>query len=776
MKKIYSRVLLRRVFTAELTSIALRIETKFMDLGSLLPKKEKSKSESFWSVVIEPRSVQAAVWRIVGEKAEIVGRSLSVSWELSEDLITATDSVLTSAMQELADSDPDPEKTVFGVVSSWVVNGQIAEEHLEQIRQLCSELSLKPAGFVVLSEAISNIVKSEEGSPLSGVVLGVSKDNLELSIFKLGSLLGSTEVARSISVVEDVAEGLTRFADNKSIPSRFLLYDGKEGELEEVRQELIKANWDDYEKIKFLHTPHIEIITPDRKLDAVSLAGAVDIANVTSLMGEETHEVTPTDESESGTPADDNVESIQPEDLGFALGTDITHAMNSPEVNILSSQPEESRDVGDIVAPESRDTQNHVSPIIKPSFFSRIHTKLMSILPQRKVKINKGRSNFSNATKALSIGGVLLVLVLVGAFAAWWYYPKATVTLFLTTNKLDERVSITIDREATSPDFDQAILPGTVVSTTINGEKSRQTTGTKTVGERATGEITLYRVGTGVDLPANTVIDGPGGLSFTLDESVSVASGSAATPGKSTVPVSAESIGSDYNLASGTTFVVDSYSLSDIEAKNDTAFSGGSSREISAVGEEDLENLRKDLEDELKSKALDSLKSELAKSDCTKCTLIPESYSAKDSSTKFSSKVGDEATSVSLTLEQDVQMLAVNQDDLVAFAKGLLNDRIPDGYVLRNDQIAVSFEFNGESDGVYKLTAMISANLLTEVDTESISDSIAGKYPQLAEDYLVKNIPGFARAQIVLKPRLRGRLGTLPHISKNIEIEISADR
>ncbi len=299
-----------------------------MDLGSLLQKKDKAKVESFWSVIIEPRSVQAAVWRIVGEKAEIVSRSVPAAWELSDELITSTDSVLTSAMQDLSDDDPDPEKTVFGVVSSWVVNGQIEETHLEEIRQVCSELSLKPAGFVVLSEAISNLVKSEEGSPLSGVILGVSKDTLELSIFKLGNLLGSTEIARSISVAEDVAEGLTRFADSKSIPSRFLLYGGKEGELEEIRQELIKANWDDYEKIKFLHTPHIEIITPDRKLDAVSLAGAVDIANVSMLVREtetidEEEKLSESNLSEN----DDNVESIQPEELGFALGADITHAI-----------------------------------------------------------------------------------------------------------------------------------------------------------------------------------------------------------------------------------------------------------------------------------------------------------------------------------------------------------------------------------------------------------------------------------------------------------------
>ena len=72
-------------------------------------------------------------------------------------------------------------------------------------------------------------------------------------------------------LIDDLTEGLVRLKPTETLPSRFILYDGKEGELEEARQSLLKFNWDDFEKFKFLHTPKIETVNPDKKIEAVSL-------------------------------------------------------------------------------------------------------------------------------------------------------------------------------------------------------------------------------------------------------------------------------------------------------------------------------------------------------------------------------------------------------------------------------------------------------------------------------------------------------------------------
>jgi len=69
---------------------------------------------------------------------------------------------------------------------------------------------------------------------------------------------------------------------------------------------------------------------------------------------------------------------------------------------------------------------------------------------------------------------------------------------------------------------------------------------------------------------------------------------------------------------------------------------------------------------------------------------------------------------------------------------------------------------------------LFKANLLPEVKPEEIAAAIKGKYQKFAEDYLT-SIRGFTRAVIVIKPKLPGKLRTLPRIGSRIDVIISAE-
>ena len=68
-----------------------------------------------------------------------------------------------------------------------------------------------------------------------------------------------------------------------------IVFDGKGGELEEAKEELMKSNWETGPdsiggtKMKFLHTPKAEILESSRKVLATSLAGASEIGNATTI-------------------------------------------------------------------------------------------------------------------------------------------------------------------------------------------------------------------------------------------------------------------------------------------------------------------------------------------------------------------------------------------------------------------------------------------------------------------------------------------------------------
>ena len=191
-----------------------------MALKDLLTTSKKSDaSEYYWSVVIEPGWVQAGIWTIVEKEASVAALSPVAAWETEDDLIGAADTALSSAVQNLPEEAGEPSKTVFGVSSSWVSEGKIKDEYLEKIKTICTKLSLIPSGFVILPEAIAHYMKVQEGTPLNAVVVGLGRENIELVVFKLGNLLGTTEVARSVSIADDVSEGLVRFGKEDSFPS-----------------------------------------------------------------------------------------------------------------------------------------------------------------------------------------------------------------------------------------------------------------------------------------------------------------------------------------------------------------------------------------------------------------------------------------------------------------------------------------------------------------------------------------------------------------------------
>ena len=85
--------------------------------------------EYYWTLVIETGWIEASIWTVEetadGKKAKIICNSTSVPWESDENLVTATDTALSDCIQGFPENLTEPTKTVFGVSSSWVSEGNI---------------------------------------------------------------------------------------------------------------------------------------------------------------------------------------------------------------------------------------------------------------------------------------------------------------------------------------------------------------------------------------------------------------------------------------------------------------------------------------------------------------------------------------------------------------------------------------------------------------------------------------------------------------------------
>lgn len=704
-----------------------------MDIKSLI-SKPKEKKEYFWALLLEPSWIASAVWLIEDGKVEVISTSPSTRWENEENLIEAVDASLSSCSQNLPEEVGEPTKTVFGVPSFWVDGGNIKEEYLTNLKKICQELSLEPSGFVVLPEAIAHFIKVKEESPLSGITVGISNEDLDISIFNLGKLAGATIVARSVSVEDDFLEGLSRLAvGQENFPPRILLYNQKEPELEEIKIALGASEWGKIGESGFLHTPKVEIIEPDNKILAVCLAGGSEMGEVTGIK-------------------------------------------TNLQINSLEEKPLEEESV--IERPEELENINHptgVTPeslgfIVSDSNNSNVNNKVVEFAPKKKFnltlpklpkfKFKKPITNLTTTKKPFIIGSISLILFFVVGFVLWWFLPKASVTIFVSPHKLEEKVSLEIGTD----------IKVKSISEIVSGDKTKSTTGTKTVGERAKGSVKIQN-GTAfaINLPTGTKVVSSGDLEFVTTKQASVSGAlSPSTPGTVTIEVEAGNIGSEYNLAKDEVFKVANYPKAEVDATSNDNFTGGTSRQISAVSEDDRKTLLSDLTDELVNDAKDKLKGKISNEDL----LIESSLKTEVDSEDFSNKLGDEASTVKLSLEITVTGSVVSQSDLTEISKKQLEGKIPSGFVLHEDQIL--YDFSNTSDDT-KIDVIIFVNLLPNINPDEIAKKIVGKYPNLAENYL-NNVPGFVRAEFRVKPLLPGRLGTLPHLFKNISVEISAER
>ncbi len=741
------------------------------------------KKEYYWSLVFESGWVQAGIWGLEEKNVHVYSLSSPLSWETDEDLLEAVNSALSSAISNFPEEEEEPSKTVFGVPPSWVSEGQIKKEYIEKMRLICSKLSLTPSGFVILSESIAHAFKLEDGAPLSAIIVGLGKGALDVTLFRLGNLVGTVEVGRSVSVVEDIIEGLARFASREHFPSRILLYDSKEGELEEVKQLLIKADWEGVsDRVKFLHTPQVEIVDAKKKLISVCLAGASEMGEVDKLIldeEEEPSDISPeTSQEETGELANlDQTGRLGPEDVGFMLGEDVKN---------MSDEPEESENLQESTTIKKSKfrvlgfmskLKSVRLPFIKKGFSIRRPSVRR---PSVKAPLVRGPSlPVSGISRGTSFKKVFLIVVLVVGVTlaaislSWWFLPKADVAIYVSPRKIEEVVEVTLDEGTSSFDQEKLIVPAEALSVEVEGEKTKSTTGSKVVGEKAKGKVTI-RNGTavGIKVPAGANLIGPNDLRFTLSEQASVSAAvSPTSPGNLSADVSAENIGAEYNLAKGEVLTVGNYPKSEVDALVESDFTGGSSREIVAVSPDDLSSLEESLTKELEEQGKEKISGEVSAGKI----FVKEALESKVEEKDFDHKEGDEASTVKLNLKLKVTGLLISKDSLDEISKKALESQVPEGFVLRKEQVDTQFILEGEEEGVWNFKLIFNANLLPEANPNEIARQISGRTPAQAKEYLSK-IPGYSKAEIKLRPPFPGKLGRIPYVKQHISIELVAEK
>jgi len=725
-----------------------------MELKNLLNKfksKEEVKNEYFFAVEIAEELIKTAIWTVVDGHTQVVKVGQSQTWDgqNQEKLVSAIDQSISAVSQGVS---PEPTGVIFGLPEAWMDQENLNPDKKSYLKAVCQELEFKPLGFVVTNTAVIQYLKIEEGTPASAILLQLSSTEINLSLVKLGKLVGTQLIGRSGDLGPDVEEGLSRFEKIDTLPSRMILYDGQH-DFEEDRQQLTSYDWE--EKLPFIHFPKVEALAQDASIKAICLAGGSEVAKSLGF------DIKPQEKTISP-----ETESLSATDLGFS-STDIAVANTvepkpEPEPELqpeLESEPE----------PKSEITSSSKLQLIKP-FFISLFSNLKKTIKSLK---------FKSTPKTITwiIAGLIGLFILV--FLSYWYFPKAQITLYFEPKSIDTDLEITIDSKVTSLDVAKAILPGESVDISVEGSKSIPTTGKALVGEKATGNITIYNKTTQTKtFTKGTILIGTQSLTFSLDEDTSVASRSSQensegvitiTPGKADVSITANSIGTDSNLSAETRLTFKQFSEDDYYAKT-AGLSGGTSQEVRAVAQADIDQLLTSINPELIAKAQAEMQARLGSDK----TLVEVEDQEKLISKKFNHSLNEQADTLVLEAKLEYTALSYSQTDLQLLLNEAIKEKLPENFQVSEASQASLEPAQLNKDNTATIQASYKANLLPKLDFDAIKSKLKGHYPQTIQDYLT-SLPSFLRADIVIKPNLPKSLKTLPHITKNILLEVKTE-
>lgn len=657
-------------------------------------KKKKKEQGLLLAVLFEQARITTAVFSSKEVEVKILSfRQAPYDGEIA-DAVEVIDHLLAGLADEVPEVE-DIESTIFGFPKEFVEKDKIRPEILDELKKTVKQLSLKPKGFVVLSEALAYYLSSKSGAQESAVFVGIFPSEVRISLLKIGKIIDEKTVARTDQIVIDVEEALNSFAQ-EVLPAKIILYNSTHT-LEAVKEEFLKYPWE--KKSNFLHFPKIEILPAVAALEAV-IGAYTDKDRV--VFKEET--------AIAGI-KDRKSETVEPEELGFS-----TEQAKEGEVDKTTSVEEKISPL-----PDRRRFLPKFRPSLPAISLPRLPGKRWVVL-------------FSIALLIISGG--------------WWYVigytTSAEVRILVNTQSFDQELEFTLDPEAQTVDTETRVIPGKELSIEVKGEESKDTTGTTLIGETAQGKVTIYNKTTQEkSLEKDTVLVAPNKLKFKLSEGVRVASASVQiegdketkTYGKKDAIAQAAEIGPEGNIGNDTQLVFEEYLQDDYSAQATEAFSGGSSREVSVVSSDDVSELRKRILTKLRKDAKQEIESQ-KESDFT---VLDETIEERVTDESLSSEIGEQAKTVTLTATVAFTTLAYKSEDINKLLQENAQSEIPSGFVMQSGKSRQKIlDETVNDDGSVDFRSSFATTLLPEINREELRAKAAGMGTDEFGDYLRK--------------------------------------
>ncbi len=753
--------------------------------------KKQSEKDFFLALLLSSGEIRSILFEKNGESLLILGThkqefSEALDSLTSERLIEISDIVISEVEKSLPEG-ADLQKTIFAVPDRWVSEGKIVKEHLASLKSLCDALHLTPVGFIVSIEAIIAFLHKKEGMPVTAIVVEIGKKHVTMSLVKNGNILSVSEKEIEDTPVKTVESMLGTQEDLEVLPAKIILLNFDNAK--KIQQSFLSHSWS--KSLQFLHIPQVEVLDPEVESQAVISGVALQMGFSTlpqvSIDKVEKRqdpieiasapEVSPAEGKEEVQVPDANLEEVpdeakvplefKGEEIGFFKEVDV---LKKPKETVEATKvsednihvPEQMEPISkDIETPQEIQEEKADTRALAMSSLPSIprpHLPHMSFSVP-KVPTIKGRMMF-----VYPIIAVILFIVLIVSY--YYYFEKAEVNVTLDKKGVNKQLSVAFSLDKSTSASDSVVhIDSTSVQ--VDGKEEQSTTGKKETGDKATGEVTLYnKTDSPKTFSKGTLLVGPNNLEFDLTGDVKIASTSSFSTSFSSTnaKVEADKFGKEYNIPSGSNFQVKGQSTSDYFAKNNSAFSGGTKKEVTVVSADDIASLQTKVSDTLLKKAMSEANSKIG--DGSQVLPAPLDISFDDKS--YSKKAGDQADTVSLAATITYKLGSYKKSDLISLAKDVTSKDAPSDYKYsgKDSEVQIKDVKNDEGDISGKL--VFSSVFLPQVSPEDIAGKLAGKSTQKADEIL--NTPGISGNNVNFTRSLPFFPKILPFNKKNIVI------
>lgn len=741
-----------------------------MGLPNLFSKNLTKKNDLFILIVLTDQSIQAALWQVIDQKIVILNKSKVRFYSTQEEQLIQLD----ESLQDLGKKSEETDQVLFAFEPHWVENNAILESHEQELKKISESLSLEAIGFVLITEAIHQFL-IKENSYLSSIVLYMGTNFLDLMVIKQGKTVGSLSVGRSQDIVSDVHEALARLEQNFSanglkLPPNIILSSSviDQEKLRLYQQQLFTLDWT--EQFNFIQKPIIEVIDPDRLLEIIAKNCGEAIAQQIGI-------ISVPSETETKASVLQSIEKEEKEESHQAsFGVPIS--VTKEHVADVDKKDEDKED-GD------KEEQQLGEIETKKDRFFNSGKKFLKFLPTfKKTKKDSVRTVGKDKKFNFKIIIILGVVVGVAASAIIYYFLlknsyQVTLALSPDTKTIQQTATIILDPTIAASDPANNLLKASIVNYEVSDSQEIQTTGIKEVGEKARGEVVVFnKTDEEKAFSAGTVFKAES-LEFEATEDFVVPAASVEETedgdgeirefGRVKITLTAKEIGAESNISNRTEFRIEDFSTNTYSARAEEDFSGGSSREIRVVSQEDHRELLVNLRQRLLKKAREELQENAQHADY----VIPtEVYQVIEET--YSNDIGEEVDKVSLFLTISLQGLTYTTDDLIALSQAVLENDVPQNYTFTDQEPTVDPRVITEEDSDRViLEAEISGIVKAMIVKEDLKEELVGLPVQEVQSQL-HNLDIAAQVDFVFSPSLAASFfKSLPSEADRIVLSIN---